>query len=179
MSEGAESTSVVIRRAVADDAVALAELAERTFRDAFQDHNSVEDMDAHCRRSYSPAEQRREIGDPAIDTIVAAAGDGPLAGYAMLRAGTPPAPVEGPAPVELWRIYVDRTRHGRGVAQQLMVACLDAARARGGATLWLGVWERNPRAQAFYRKMGFVDVGEHIFLLGADPQTDRVMVRAL
>ena len=39
--------------------------------------------------------------------------------------------------------------------------------------------ERNPRAIAFYRKFGFVDVGAHEFRLGADVQTDRVMVRGL
>ena len=41
--------------------------------------------------------------------------------------------------------------------------------------LWLGVWERNPRAQAFYRKSGFADVGSQVFLVGTDAQTDRVM----
>jgi GNAT superfamily N-acetyltransferase len=44
---------------------------------------------------------------------------------------------------------------------------------------WLGVWERNPRANAFYRKVGFTDVGSHVFMVGTDPQTDRIMVRHL
>jgi ribosomal protein S18 acetylase RimI-like enzyme len=42
---------------------------------------------------------------------------------------------------------------------------------------WLGVWERNARAIAFYRKFGFAEVGEHVFLLGKDPQRDVVMAR--
>jgi ribosomal protein S18 acetylase RimI-like enzyme len=87
--------------------------------------------------------------------------------------------VEGPAPLELKRLYVARAWHGRGVAQALMDAALDAARARGARTLWLGVWERNPRAVAFYGKYGFTRVGEHTFLLGADPQTDWVLARPL
>jgi ribosomal protein S18 acetylase RimI-like enzyme len=53
------------------------------------------------------------------------------------------------------------------------------ARARGAQTLWLGVWERNHRAQRFYAKHGFVDVGSHDFLVGKDRQTDRIMVRDL
>lgn len=56
-----------------------------------------------------------------------------------------------------------------------MAAAVGAARERDGAVLWLGVWERNPRAQAFYRKSGFVDVGSQVFLVGTDAQTDRVM----
>ena len=170
---------VVIRPATGEDTAPLAALAERTFREAFTDGNSAADMDAHCARTYSAARQRLEIADPAIDTFVAAAASGTLAGYAMVRDGQPPSAVRGPSPIEVWRIYVDRAHHGRGIAQALMGACVDAARGRGGRTLWLGVWERNPRAQAFYRKMGFVDVGEQVFLLGADRQTDRVMVRAL
>jgi RimJ/RimL family protein N-acetyltransferase len=43
--------------------------------------------------------------------------------------------------------------------------------------VWLGVWERNPRAIAFYKKFGFLEVGVHVFPLGFDPQRDIVMSR--
>jgi len=87
--------------------------------------------------------------------------------------------VRGPAPLELKRLYVARAWHGHGVAQALMDAALTAARAHGAQTLWLGVWERNARAAAFYRKYGFTRVGEHTFVLGTDPQTDWVLARPL
>ncbi len=80
---------------------------------------------------------------------------------------------------ELWRFYVTREWHGRGIAQALMASVVTEAAGRGGQTHWLGVWERNSRARAFYGKCGFADVGEHVFLFGTDPQTDRVMVRPL
>ena len=60
-----------------------------------------------------------------------------------------------------------------------MSQVIDAARRDGAITLWLGVWERNPRAIAFYRKAGYVDVGAQVFVLGTDPQTDRIMTRPL
>jgi ribosomal protein S18 acetylase RimI-like enzyme len=87
--------------------------------------------------------------------------------------------VAGTAPIELWRFYVDRPLQGRGVARVLMDALLEAAHARGAETIWLGVWERNPRAQAFYGKCGFLDVGQQEFRLGSDRQIDRVMSRRL
>jgi ribosomal protein S18 acetylase RimI-like enzyme len=62
------------------------------------------------------------------------------------------------------------------VAQRLMLAVHTAARAFKGQNLWLGVWERNPRAIAFYQKVGFVDRGCHDFFVGSDRQTDRVLV---
>jgi len=41
--------------------------------------------------------------------------------------------------------------------------------------VWLGVWEENPRAIAFYKKNGFVEFDKHIFKLGNDEQTDIMM----
>jgi ribosomal protein S18 acetylase RimI-like enzyme len=167
----------VIRRAVPADAESLAELAARTFRDTFEADNSPEDMAAHLARSYSPALQLAEIGSPDIITLLAVCGS-PV-GFAQLRRGPVPACVTVPRPVELWRLYVDRAWHGRGVAGRLMAAAVGEAAAAGASAVWLGVWERNPRAIAFYRKSGFVEVGAHEFRLGADVQTDRVMVLAL
>jgi ribosomal protein S18 acetylase RimI-like enzyme len=58
-----------------------------------------------------------------------------------------------------------------------MGACLGEIAARGADVAWLGVWEHNPRAIAFYRKWGFVEVGEHTFPVGDDPQRDLVLCR--
>jgi ribosomal protein S18 acetylase RimI-like enzyme len=65
------------------------------------------------------------------------------------------------------------------VAQALMAAAAELGRLRGSRTLWLGVWERNDRATAFYRKVGFTDVGTQTFVLGADHQRDLVLARAI
>ena len=77
------------------------------------------------------------------------------------------------------RFYVDKPWQGRGLAAQLMRAVEKRALERGARELWLGVWERNERAQAFYRKHGFRQVGTQIFVVGTDPQTDHVMLREL
>jgi ribosomal protein S18 acetylase RimI-like enzyme len=95
----------------------------------------------------------------------------------MLRWGTAPACVVARRPAEVQRIYVDRPWHGRGVAQALMAAMLEHARNGGADRVWLGVWEQNLRARAFYRRAGFADVGDHAFRLGDEVQRDRVMVR--
>lgn len=168
--------SISIREATAADAPSLAAFAERTFRDAFGADNSPEDIDAHVSANYSAERQRAEIEDPSLVTLLGER-DGVLAAYAQLRAGEAPGCVNGPAPIELLRFYVDRPWHGRGVAHTMMAAVVDAAVARRARTLWLGVWEHNPRAIAFYGKCGFRDVGSQSFLVGGDLQTDRVMMR--
>lgn len=169
---------VTIRFGVPSDASALAELAARTFEETFGADNRPEDMALHLASSYGTAQQREELLDSGITTLLAEV-DGTLAGFAQLRHGVTPESVTGEAPLELSRFYVAQQWQGRGVAQALMREVELDARRRGARTLWLGVWERNGRAIAFYSKMGFSDVGSHEFVLGTDAQTDRIMSRAL
>ena len=169
----------MIRAATPADAPTLARFAERTFREAFAADNRPEDMDAYCATAFAPEIMRRGLSDASISTLVMVAEDGALAAYAQLRPEGADHDVELPDPIELWRFYVDKVHHGRGIAHRMMDAVIEAAVERGNATLWLGVWERNTRAQAFYRKFGFVDVGSHTFMLGTDVQTDRLMTRSL
>jgi ribosomal protein S18 acetylase RimI-like enzyme len=172
------TTDSTIRMATSTDAVRLSELAARTFSDAFAADNRPEDMAVYLAASFTVERQAAELADPEVTTLLAEIGS-ELAGYAQLRSGPAPEEVTDPAAHELVRFYVDRHHHGRGVAQSLMAAVLAAARERGARTLWLGVWERNLRAIAFYGKSGFVDVGSHEFWLGSDRQTDRLMARPI
>jgi ribosomal protein S18 acetylase RimI-like enzyme len=169
---------VTIRTATAADAVVVADLARRTFYDTFAATNNPADMALYLEGAYGVDQQTRELTDRDITTLLVEEGAEAIA-YAQLRADHVPDCVAGPNPIELWRFYVDRGWHGRGVAQALMERVTTAAIERGGKTLWLGVWEKNDRARAFYAKCGFADAGEHIFLFGTDPQTDVVMVRPL
>jgi ribosomal protein S18 acetylase RimI-like enzyme len=161
------------------DAAALAELAARTFFEAFAADNDPEDMRAHLESAYTPALQRAEIEDPSVDTLLVRLDTGPPIAYAQLRAGTASNGVPAEGSIELWRFYVDKPWQGQGIAHTLMAAAKARARRRGATTLWLGVWERNARAQAFYAKHGFSKVGKHVFVVGSDPQTDDVMACAL
>ena len=173
-----DTSTVRIRKAEIGDVAALTEFGARSFYESFATDNTPEDMSKHLASAWHPDLQRREVLDPALDTLLAEVG-GTLAGFAMLREGKTPPGVAMVKPVELWRFYVDKAWHGRGLARSLMSAVEESARARGGRELWLGVWERNARAQAFYRKCGFEKVGSQIFVVGTDPQTDHVMLRPL
>ena len=172
------NASYDIRRASEADAPALTEFGARTFRESFGKDNTAEDMEKHLASAWRLDLQCAELRDPSIDTLIAES-NGRLAGFAMVRERYSPPGVATQKPVELWRFYVDQPWQGRGLARALMTAVEASARARGGRELWLGVWERNARAQAFYRKCGFEKVGQQIFVVGSDPQTDHVMLRPL
>lgn len=173
-----QKTDITILRANSDDAKLLAELGARTFSETFAKDNTSADLAAYLASSFNLAQQTAELADPA-STFLIADFRGVAAGYAMLRAGKPAASIEGAKPVELVRLYVTREWLGRGVGAALMRACLDEAQQAGYETMWLGVWERNGRAQTFYRKWNFRAVGEHAFQLGSDPQRDILMERAI
>ena len=173
-----QNPDLTIRRANGEDAGLLAELGARTFAETFATDNSPEDMAAYIAASFNHTQQMAELADPASTFLIAEVG-GVAAGYAKLHAGEPLEGVEGPNPVELVRLYASREWLGRGVGAALMRACVDEAQQAGHRTIWLGVWERNGRAQAFYRKWNFRAVGHHVFQLGSDPQRDIVMQRAV
>lgn len=161
------------------DASDLAEFGARTFRDTFAAHNRPADMDAYVSLAYGVRQQSAELADPRVSVLVAESDEGAMIGYAVLRQAsdeTPPC-VTGSHPVELARIYVDQGWHGRGVGEALMREVVERARERGGDTLWLGVWEHNPRARAFYARWEFGEVGDHPFPLGADIQRDILLAR--
>ena len=167
-----------IRHATPRDARELAYLGERTFREAFGPMNSAENMDHHTRERYGEAIQASEIADPGMITLVCEA-DGALIGFTQLRWEAAPPCVEANTPGEIQRLYVASEWHGQGIAQQLMEAALGLMQARGCDAAWLGVWEHNPRAIAFYQKYDFAEVGDLPFSLGDDDQRDLVMARPL
>jgi GNAT superfamily N-acetyltransferase len=167
--------SIQIRRGVTADAAALATFAARTFEETFSADNRPGDMRVHLAKSYGVQQQTQELTDTNVITLLAER-NGVLVAYAQVRRQPAPGCVTQEQPVELQRFYVDRPEHGSGVARELMTAVRQAATELGGRHLWLGVWEHNPRAIAFYTKEGFVDVGSTAFYVGPDRQTDRVLV---
>jgi ribosomal protein S18 acetylase RimI-like enzyme len=163
-----------LRLALPGDAPSLAILAERTFREAFGARNSPENMDLHCAQCFGPDIQLREIGERGLVTTLADEA-GRLVGFTQLRLMRPSPAVTARKPAELSRIYVTAEWQGRGVAHALMDRTLADATRGGCDRLWLGVWEHNPKAMAFYRKFGFEIVGTQAFMLGQERQRDLIM----
>jgi GNAT superfamily N-acetyltransferase len=127
------------RRAEVVDAERLAAFAAHTFTDTFGEANRPEDLEQFVRETYGVAQQTRELEDPGIVTILIE-DDARLAAFAQVRRGERPACVDRSDAVELWRFYVHREWHGRGVGTVLMEEVLRAARELEGGALWLSVW---------------------------------------
>jgi len=169
---------MVFRHAVSDDAETLLEFAARTYYETFSPVNTPENMQAYMANAFTLPQFKAELSDPRAAFLLAEI-DGRLSGYAKLLADKAPECVTGDRPIELVRFYIDLSWQGSGLASALMEACLAEAKSGGFKTIYLGVWEKNLRAGAFYRKWNFVRVGEHTFQMGDDPQVDWWMMRPL
>ncbi|AMW06183.1 GNAT family N-acetyltransferase [Gemmatimonas phototrophica] len=168
------TTLPAIRIASAVDAATLSVFARRVFHDTFAADNDPADMALYLDYAFSESKQRGELADPARVCLLVEH-EGVLVAYASVFRGSGNEQVTAGHPVELERFYVDGAWHGRGVAAPLMAAVREVALEWGGDALWLGVWERNPKAIRFYEKQGFERVGAQTFTLGADVQRDAVM----
>ena len=173
-------TGVSIRIGTPADAAALGPLARRVFRQTFEgdpDHKP-HDMEMFLTDVLSDKQLAREMNAASV-TYYLAESEATLIGYLKICTGEAPACVARTKPLEIARLYVDFAWHGRGVAHALMERVLAHAAELSCDAIWLGVWHRNLRAQRFYRKWGFEQVGEHPFVFGTDHQKDLVFARRL
>jgi diamine N-acetyltransferase len=176
---------VLFRTATLADLDTLLALSAQTMREAFgPPHNPADVTEAYVVGAFTPDNLAAEIADPRSTFFMAYTDDNELIGYARLyRRAAPrrmPEPFRGAGQaIEIERIYLLQSAIGQGQGQQLMDFCLETARAGGYQAVWLGVWERNPRAIRFYERNGFVRFGWHYFQFGPDRQRDFWMSRAV
>lgn len=169
-----------LRRATVADAPALSRLAADSFSQTFTGTCTEEDMAGYLAATYNESAFRNLLADDTVFLLLAESETGNPAGYAQWKTETPPFEISGNKAVELQRLYVLKDYHGTGVAHLLMDAYEESAVSEGADTLWLGVWEYNYRAQAFYRKRGFSPTGHsHPFPIESTPQTDDWWIKSI
>ena len=176
----------IIRIAAADsvDIAELAAVAERTFPLACPLSVAPEDIAAFVEANLSELRFTEYLADPQR-RILTTGHDDRITGYAMLINGVNDDPgvqraldIRDIRPAaELSKMYVLPAHHGSGTSTVLMDAALVAAADWGAERVWLGVNQKNQRAQGFYRKCGFTVNGIRTFQLGAHIEHDYVMVR--
>lgn len=168
--------------AEATDADELAAVAAATFPLACPPTSPADEIAAFIATHLSRERFVDYLADPSR-TVLTARDRGTIVGYAILVDGVGDDPDVARAvtirpAVELSKIYVLADNHGSGAAAALMAAAVDRAAGTGARCLWLGVNQKNQRAQRFYTKGGFRIAGTKTFHLGAHTEHDFVMVRA-
>jgi len=154
----------------------IARLSRQTFIETYYLQNTQENMDIFLHQYFNDGAIKGELQNPHYRFLLVVENDQPIA-YAKLHC-QPAASADTPAnSLEICRIYNVKEAIGKGVGSFLMNACIKEALLLGKTCVWLGVWEKNKRAYLFYKKHGFQQFGQHVFMLGNDAQTDWLMKR--
>ena len=167
---------VTLRLTAPEDVSALQRIAIDTQVDTFGSFNTEANMKAYLDQAYDQGNLLRELTESGAFNYLAFVGE-KLAGFMRLRLSDEVVHLLGQNTIELQRLYVDKGFQGLGVGAAMMKQALEIAKAGRYNWIWLGVWERNFKAQKFYAKWGFERFSEHIFQMGDDPQTDWLLRR--
>lgn len=169
---------MIINKASFEDLEILQSLGKQTFYETFAKDNSEEAMQKYLEESFNIEKIKSELNNPDSQFFIAWEEDNPV-GYLKVNSGKAQTELQDEASLEIERIYVKSSHHGKKVGQLLYGKALEIAGQFNKTYLWLGVWEENEKALNFYKKNGFVEFDKHIFILGEDQQTDLMMKKML
>ncbi len=169
-------TALLIRPATLDDVDLLRHLGATTFRETYRTISDPREVDEYADHHFTAAQVEAWFRRPCARTLLASVGGTPV-GYAHVRNAKVPACVADRKAVELSRLYLLASAQGTGVGAALIAAAIGEVAALGGKTVWLGAYDRNVKALAFYARRGFVQVGTHEFEFGGQVYADPVLTR--
>ena len=166
--------NILIRKVTFHDLSTLQQIGKKTFAETFASENSEENMKAYLEKGFSVEKLESELADKNSEFYFAILDD-EVNGYLKINFGETQTEIKDENSLEIERIYVLQEFHGKKVGQQLYDKAMEIAEKKNVDYVWLGVWEKNPRAIRFYEKNGFVPFDKHVFKLGDDEQTDIMM----
>jgi ribosomal protein S18 acetylase RimI-like enzyme len=166
--------NIEVKRVTLTDLDQLQEIGRQTFFETFSAGNTEENMKKYLEEVFSVEKLTEELNDKNSEFYFASV-DNNVIGYLKLNFGQSQTELKEEKALEIERIYVLKQYYGKNVGQVLYDRAVQIAKLKQADYVWLGVWEKNPRAINFYKKNGFVEFDKHIFKLGDDEQTDIMM----
>ncbi|CAM3849495.1 GNAT family N-acetyltransferase [Alkalicoccus chagannorensis] len=169
---------IVMKKCTLEDVRDLQTISTETFRETFQKQNSPEHLNAYLKRAYNLDQLTQEIATPSSQFYFVYL-DQELAGYLKVNTDEAQSETMDRDSLEVERIYVKREFQTHGLGKHLMNKAMEIALEQQKKKIWLGVWEDNENAIAFYQKKGFIQTGSHSFFMGDEEQVDLIMTKTL
>lgn len=170
--------TIQVRKATIEDLPTVQHIGRETFFETFSDSNTEDDMNKYLEESFNDDKIAAELSNPDSLFYIGWEDESPV-GYLKVNTGMAQTEQQDKNALEIERIYVKSSHHGKKVGQLLYEKALEVARQQHNSYLWLGVWEKNLRAIRFYEKNGFLAFDKHIFKMGNDEQIDIMMKKDL
>jgi diamine N-acetyltransferase len=168
----------VLRKCTVDDVQLLQDISVETFNETFEAHNSAENMKDYLEKAYNLAKLEAELENDLSQFFFVYV-NGEVAGYLKVNTGEAQTEKMEAESLEIERIYIRSRYQKMGLGKFLIDHAIGMAMEQNKKMIWLGVWEHNENALAFYKKLGFVHTGAHSFFMGDDEQTDYIMTKRL
>lgn len=165
---------ISVLEATVKDAEVISKLSTETFVETYSWYNTPENMKEYTQKYFSVEQTKKDFSEPNTCFFTAYA-EHELIGYAKLRVFEHSEELKGKRHIEIERIYVQKKHQDKKVGFAIIKKCIEFAKAKNYEIIWLGVWEQNHKALAFYTKVGFEKFGLHTFQLGNDAQKDYLM----
>lgn len=176
--KGGNQMTVQIKKCTTTDLLSLQQLSFITYTDTFEPFNTAENMKAYLDEAYADEKLLSELNQPLSEFYFLYEAD-ELVGYTKLNRNEAQTEFFAENVLEIERLYVHPAHKRKGYGRFLMEYAFTIAQQRGNTAAWLGVWEHNESAKAFYETMGFKRCGQHSFFMGDDEQTDFIMMKQL
>ncbi len=170
--------TITIKKCTLEDLPNLQEISYETFDETFKHQNSPENMKAYLERAFDSKQLEKELLTTASQFFFVYVNN-ELAGYLKVNTQDAQSEEMGDESLEVERIYIKGKFQKHGLGKYLLHKALEIAEENKKKKIWLGVWEKNENAIAFYKKMGFVQTGAHSFYMGDEKQVDVIMVKTL
>jgi diamine N-acetyltransferase len=170
--------NIKIKQCTIENLPQLQEISCETFNETFKDQNSPENMNAYLERAFNVNRLEKELSTINSHFFFVYFNN-EVGGY--LKVNTQEAQSEnmGEDSLEIERIYIRGKFQKLGLGKYLINKAIEIAVEQGKNKIWLGVWEKNENAIAFYKKIGFVQAGTHSFHMGDEEQIDFIMIKTL
>jgi len=170
--------TTLIKKCTVEDLKVLQKISIETFNETFSEQNSSSNMQAYLDKAFNSKQLEQEL-NAASSELYFIYLNKELAGYLKVNINEAQSEAMGNHSLEIERIYTLRKYHKQGLGKSLLNKAIEIAKERNKEKVWLGVWEKNENAIAFYMKMGFVQTGRHSFYMGDDEQIDYIMTKHL
>lgn len=166
--------NILVVPVTSKDLLQLQAIGKVTFSQTFSGTNTEENMSKYLEEGFSTQQLETELNNE-FSKFYFAKLHNEVIGYMKLNTAAAQTEDRNDNALEIERIYVLQDFQGKKVGQLLYSKAVGIAEEMFADHIWLGVWEENLKAIAFYKKNGFVPFDQHVFMLGDDKQIDILM----
>ncbi|KKI89336.1 GNAT family acetyltransferase [Bacillus sp. SA1-12] len=170
--------TINIKKCTLEDSRKLQEISYETFNETFKHQNSPENINSYLERAFNIKQLEKELSNNSSQFFLVYFNN-EVAGYLKVNTNDAQSEEMGDESLEIERIYIKNKFQKQGLGKYLLNKAMETAIKSNKKKIWLGVWEKNENALAFYKKMGFVQTGTHSFYMGDVEQMDFIMTKTL